>query len=856
MGSVIKLSQNATEKDIERAFKAADDGDTILFPENETIVISSGLNLNLYGRSITIDLNGSTLQQGGDNVVLAVWGEHSDVGSAKIGKNAAGAVTITYADAKNVSVGDYVKVFSDDKLPNDQGASTRLGQAMKVTAVNGNTLTVSGTLEYADLYKTNIRAASYDDAEFVITNGTIRGDQSHSSWAKNLLDIRSTVGAKVDHVIVRDGNAMGINFVDSVNGLVTQSAAINLIDDTSNGHYGYGVHSASSLNTTVEGFYAEKVRHATDNNAVGINSTYHSPSKYGADIGFTVSDVVAVGTTSYAFSWHSEGRKSSVTDSLVFDSYGVLGARGVDNALANVSGAGNSRGLVFFEYGDGDGLRIDVSNLYLKETQERPYYNQGDPTENTLRDSFFEVLNDKVKILASDWRTTIINTTVKAGVFALHEDISGTDGMDRLLGAKGDDYIEGKGGKDYIWGGAGADDLVGGTGVDRFAYLEVEEGGDTIEDFATGNGGDVIDVSGMWYHYGWRTLDGHVRFVQSGENTLFQVDYNGGGNSYTTMATLLDTKAGNIKAENVSTDVVVTDNGTKGGDQIDSSPNDDDVDLPPVFDDMADLAPQIGTSGDDNLLGTSGNDLLVGSAGDDTITGYKGNDVLVGGAGADTLRGSSGVNIASYADSKMGLTVSLDNPSLNTGDAKGDVFYQIRGLTGSEFADALIGSDRVDLLDGGAGNDVLYGLNGADELSGGDGTDWLYGGDKNDVLDGGSGNDWLIGEDGYDVFTGGAGADHFYIDGPRGTYDKVTDFQHGVDKLALSKSEYKVDSLSDIDFVSGRSPSVESRDATLLYNTNSGELWWDADGTGGKSAVHIADFLNVSDFSLGDIVLV
>ena len=133
MGSIIKLGRGATEQHIAQAFKVAKDGDTILFPENETIVVKSGLNLNLYSRSITLDLNGSTLQQGADKVVLAVWGSHTNVLSAKLGTNAAGATTVTYGDAKNVSVGDYIKVFSDDRLPHDQGAATRLGQAMKVT---------------------------------------------------------------------------------------------------------------------------------------------------------------------------------------------------------------------------------------------------------------------------------------------------------------------------------------------------------------------------------------------------------------------------------------------------------------------------------------------------------------------------------------------------------------------------------------------------------------------------------------------------------------------------------------------------------------------------------------------------
>jgi Ca2+-binding RTX toxin-like protein len=321
------------------------------------------------------------------------------------------------------------------------------------------------------------------------------------------------------------------------------------------------------------------------------------------------------------------------------------------------------------------------------------------------------------------------------------------------------------------------------------------------------------------------------------------------------MAKLLDTNVSQFTAQNVSTDIVVTDNGKAGGDQIDSSPN-DTVDLPPVFEGVGDLKTQIGTDSDDNLLGTSGNDLLVGGAGDDVITGYMGNDVLVGGAGADILRGSAGVNYASYADSAAGLTVSLGNPDVNTGDARGDVYYQIRGLSGSKFADKLIGSDTVNAIDGGDGDDTIYGLDGTDALNGNAGNDKLSGGAKNDSLNGGGGDDLLFGDGGYDIFTGGEGADRFYIDGPNGTYDKIVDFEHGVDKIAISASEYEVASVWDIDFVSGRRPMAEQKGPTLLYNTENGELWWDADGIGYRDAVKMADLISKADFSLGDIVLV
>lgn len=854
-GTIISVSARASEADIQRIFDSAKDGDTISLPKDAVFLISKGLTLDVSSRSITVDFNGSTLQQAGDVTVFQVLGGHAPGASAKLSETAGGAVTVTYTGASSVRVGDFVKIYSDDVLPNDQGARTRLGQALEVVAVNNNTLTLSGDLEYASLYKTNVRASAYESGKAVITDGTIRGDQSHPTWTTNLLDLRSTVDAVVSHITVRDGNSMGINFVDSVNGLVSQSAAINLTDDTANGHYGYGVHSASSVGTTVDGFYAEKVRHAVDNNAIGLNATHVNPSKYGADIGMNASNVVAVDNTSFAFSWHSEGRLSAVTDSLVFDSFGVLGARGVDNTFANVSGSGNGRGIVFFEYGDGDGKRISVSNVSLKENYGYAYYKQNNPTENTIDNSFFEILSNKVTIAPSDPSVKITNTTLKIGAFATDENLQGTWASDQILGGFGQDLINGNAGKDYIWGGLGSDTLYGGSGSDRFAYREINEAGDTIKDFTVGAGGDVIDVSQMYYYYGWKSTAGHTRFIQSGADTLFQVDLNGGSNSFVTVATLEGVTATELTDDNLSTDIDITNNGEKYVPLVKSTDN-GKLSLPDAFADLTGLNLQIGSAISDTLLGTANNDLLIGTDNRDTITAYEGNDVLVGGGGADILMGGAGSDTASYANAATAIKASLINPAANTGDAAGDSYRQIENLTGSAFADALTGNDGVNMLIGGKGNDVLYGLGGSDTLFGGDGDDQLFGGARNDVLNGGAGNDYIVGGAGYDKLTGGAGSDKFLFEGPTGATVEIADFASGVDKILLKASDYGVARVSDFEFVSDRRPSPVDNSPTLLYNSTSGSLWFDADGTGWRSAVNIANFTNQADLALGDFLVI
>jgi Ca2+-binding RTX toxin-like protein len=89
-----------------------------------------------------------------------------------------------------------------------------------------------------------------------------------------------------------------------------------------------------------------------------------------------------------------------------------------------------------------------------------------------------------------------------------------------------------------------------------------------------------------------------------------------------------------------------------------------------------------GTSGADIICGLGGNDTLRGLGGNDVLKGGAGNDILVGGRGSDTLRGGSG----------------------------GDV------LRGSRGADTLRGGRGADRLNGGLGIDTCGGGPGVDTI--------------------------------------------------------------------------------------------------------------------------------------------
>jgi Ca2+-binding RTX toxin-like protein len=143
-----------------------------------------------------------------------------------------------------------------------------------------------------------------------------------------------------------------------------------------------------------------------------------------------------------------------------------------------------------------------------------------------------------------------------------------------------------------------------------------------------------------------------------------------------------------------------------------------------------------GAAGDDVIAGGSGNDIIAGNAGSDTLRGQvgddvlyggTGNDILDGGAGKDVLIGGAGLDVASYASATGAVRAHLSARGANAGDAIGDEYQAIEGLTGGSGADVLGGDAGQNELSGGLGNDMLYG--GADDdtyvWNAGDGADTI-----------------------------------------------------------------------------------------------------------------------------------
>jgi Ca2+-binding RTX toxin-like protein len=423
----------------------------------------------------------------------------------------------------------------------------------------------------------------------------------------------------------------------------------------------------------------------------------------------------------------------------------------------------------------------------------------------------------------------------------------GTDENDTLSGLAGADTLTGLGSGDLLIGGAGADTINAGDGDDTIQYT-VNDGADIIDGGAgtdtlailgtsvnntlnvnfngttliaidsiasrvnvenvtadlLGGATDVLNYAGASTAVtvnlttgaasGFTSIAGIENVNGGGGNDTFTGDgqanaFTGGGGNDRFVATVNDGNdsytggAGTTDTYDLSgTTAGATVNLTAGTSTSAQTGNDG----------LATIENVIGSSGADNITGSSGNVInnLAGQGGNDTFNYVMGGgaDVVDGGADSDTLaitgNGANDVLDVVYNGSVLttveggavtnvetvtanlnagtdtlnyGATASAVTVNLGTGAASGfgvAGITNIENVTGGTGADNLTGTDSTNTLDGGNGN-------GADVITGGGGTD---------TATGGGGDDRFVATvgDGNDTYTGGAGNDTYDLSGTGG----------------------------------------------------------------------------------------
>ncbi len=141
------------------------------------------------------------------------------------------------------------------------------------------------------------------------------------------------------------------------------------------------------------------------------------------------------------------------------------------------------------------------------------------------------------------------------------------------------------------------------------------------------------------------------------------------------------------------------------------------------------------------------------------------------------------------------------------------------------------------------------------DIKGTNAANTIIAGIGNDSINGGLGNDTLAGGDGNDTFA-------FNSKLGASNIDTITDFTSGADKIALDDAIFSklkgISNLADNLYIQSI-PGISTQDSNdyLFYDFESGRLYYDADGSGTKSAaVMIAIVGSATEISGGDFMII
>ncbi len=470
----------------------------------------------------------------------------------------------------------------------------------------------------------------------------------------------------------------------------------------------------------------------------------------------------------------------------------------------------------------------------------------------------------------------VLNGTANADVLttlAGFDAINGLGGNDTIDAGAGNDTMNGGDGSDQITTGSGADvvlfnSLLGPTNVDRIVDFSQEDSlrlDRTV--FNTVSSGGVLNAAELVQGAGVVTASTALqRVIYNTANGSLYYDADGNGTAYSPVQFAVLTNRAPLTAAQIQLQ------GTVAGSVLNGTPGNDTL---------------VGLSGNDTINGAAGNDSLNGGWGNDLINGFTGNDTMTGGGDADQFFFTAAPNALTNLDVVTDFGTGADSlvfdrtafPGLSAGatltaaefrsgagvttantaaqrflynTTTGDLFFDADGNNAATAPVAvallstrpvltagaiqLTGAGGAAAINGTVGNDVLTGTANADLING------LAG---NDALNGVGGNDTLNGGTGIDTLVGGAGIDTFVFDAtPGATNVDTLDLAAG-ELVQLSRTVYTgfaaLGTIAANQFlevrVGGGTPVAGAATNRVLHDRDTGNLWYDADGTGALAPV-------------------
>jgi Ca2+-binding RTX toxin-like protein len=468
---------------------------------------------------------------------------------------------------------------------------------------------------------------------------------------------------------------------------------------------------------------------------------------------------------------------------------------------------------------------------------------------------------------------------------------TGDDNDEIFFGDSLIDIVHAGGGADQIGSGGNVDRLFGQGGDDRFVLYGNPSAGTVIHG---GAGIDTVAVQGITNFRGvqfasiekLRIEGSSVAAVEYPAAAILTADQIGGQLSHNLAVTAISEAAETLKVIlGTAASVDLSGFTFEGFDA-----QEDGVFI--IGGNQANTV--LGSHIADSISGGGGKDLLRGGGGIDLIRGGTGDDIFIvdnageareaADQGRDTVRAAIDYTLGANLE-RLQLLGGGDLDG--KGNALNNELYGNGGanlLSGGLGRDLLNGRGGVDDLRGGAGNDV-YLVNAASEAREkvGEGVDTvrsavsytlganlerlqLLGGGDTDAkgnamanrLTGNGGDNVLNGAGGNDRMAGGGGEDGFLFNSAlgAGNVDLILDFDTADDSIRLEDAIFA--GLTNAGRAAAFHIGKTAADGSdrIIYNPETGALFFDADGKGGVAQIRFATLDTGLDLTAADIVIV
>ena len=407
--TVINLT-SASQSALEQAINAAKAGEVtrIVVPKDAHIDFNSSWSTkDITDKTVIIDFNGAVIDLN-TNTGMSFKGSHEWVKSVSGISTVSGNAVITFSGGSvgGLEVGDWLKVTSEDEIPGGRSEYGKMAEAMQVTAINGNAVTLNGTLSAQELYKTGLRAAKYDDGSVWLIEPEITGLIDNKA---SQIHLTTMVNAVIIEPTLSTSGRQLIGVTDTVNTHIIDPDLTDGRTDTKNGFWTYGVNSVSSKTTTIlstgkHDINMQDIRHGVDsgNNVPKDTSAIHA---YGPDhdmqvLGLRMGDMLATPGSTHPGAWGTVYEDVYISGEIGW-SGAAIAVRGRDHLYKNITVEDVDHAYQFFNEGNVwvDDDRLDSYKINIVggsyKVNDVAFFTSGEPGNNLVdeihfNDTYFE----------------------------------------------------------------------------------------------------------------------------------------------------------------------------------------------------------------------------------------------------------------------------------------------------------------------------------------------------------------------------------------------------------------------------------------------------------------------------------